>query len=390
MKRLILAGGGHAHLHVLKSLAQRAWPGVEVVLVTPYVRQIYSGMLPGWIAGHYSLDECVARLQPLVEAAGVRFVQDSVTGLDPRRCILRCAEAGDLPYDVLSLDVGAQVDLSTLAATTATLLPIRPIERFIVDGSRALDACVRAGRGRIAVVGGGAAGVELALALRHRLLKDLPADAAGILLVEGRGLLSGHGPAVVARVRKVLIQRGIATQAGYAAGCDGGLLFPDGSRFDADVVIAATGVKPAHWLSESHLVLAQDGFVAVGEGQQSVSHANVFAGGDIASRVDRPHAKSGVYAVRAGPVLAENLRRYLSGEGLMPYVPQRRSLYLLATGPRHAIASWNGWTTEGRWVWHWKDWIDRRFMKQYATGNFASRPMAPHSTRSEFQPRRES
>lgn len=387
MKRLILAGGGHAHLHALKSLARQAWPGVEVVLVTPHARQVYSGMLPGWIAGHYQLDECVAQLKPLVDAAGVRLVKDSVIGLDPRRRILRCAAAGDMAYDLLSLDVGAQVDLSTLAATTATLLPIRPIERFIVDGSRALEACVRAGRGRIAVVGGGAAGVELALALRHRLLQDLPADAAEVLLVEGRGLLSGHGPAVVERVRKMLSQRGVVTKAGYAAGCDGGLLFPDGSRFDADAVIAATGVTSAPWLSESHLALAQDGFVAVGDGQQSVSHANVFAGGDIASRVDQPHAKSGVYAVRAGPVLTENLRRYLSGEGLEPYAPQRRSLYLLATGPRHAIASWNGWTAEGQWVWRWKDWLDRRFMKQYASANATSRHMSP---RNGLQPRSES
>lgn len=387
MKRLILAGGGHAHLHVLKSLARRAWPGVEVVLVTPHARQVYSGMLPGWIAGHYQLDECVAQLKPLVDAAGVRLVKDSVIGLDPRRRILRCAAAGDMAYDVLSLDVGAQVDLSTLAATTAPLLPIRPIERFIVDWSRVQDACIRAGRGRVAVVGGGAAGVELALAVRHRLLKDLPADAAEVLLVEGRGLLSGHGPAVVKRVRKMLSQRGIAAKAGYAAGCDGGLLFPDGSRFDADAVIAATGVTSAPWLSESHLALAQDGFVAVGDGQQSVSHANVFAGGDIASRVDQPHAKSGVYAVRAGPVLTENLRRYLSGEGLVPYAPQRRSLYLLATGPRHAIASWNGWTAEGQWVWRWKDWLDRRFMKQYASANATSRHMSP---RNGLQPRSES
>lgn len=390
MKRLILAGGGHAHLHVLKSLAQRTWPGVEVVLVTRHARQVYSGMLPGWIAGHYQLDESVAQLKPLVDAAGVRIIQDSVIGLDPRRRILRCAEVGELAYDLLSLDVGAQVDLSTLAATTATLLPIRPIERFIVDWSRALDACIRTGRGRVAVVGGGAAGVELALAVRHRLLKDLAADTVEVLLVEGRGLLSGHGTAVVERVRKMLSQRGVATKAGYAAGCDGGLLFPDGSRFEADAVIAATGVTPAPWLSESHLALAQDGFVAVGDGQQSVSHANVFAGGDIASRVDQPHAKSGVYAVRAGPVLTENLRRFLNGDGLVPYAPQRRSLYLLATGPRHAIASWNGWSTEGEWVWRWKDWIDRRFMKQYTMDNYEPRIMTRQSTRREFQPGRES
>lgn len=378
MKRIALAGGGHAHLHVLKSLAQGKWPGVEVVLVSPHARQAYSGMLPGWIAGHYRLDECVVQLQSLVDAAGVRFVRDSVIGLDPRRRILRCAETGDIAYDVLSLDTGARVDLSTLAATTSTLLPIRPIESFIVEWSRVLETCVRAGRGRLAVVGGGAAGVELALAIQYRLQKDLPKESVKVLLVEGRGLLHGHGAAVISRARKMLGKRGIACRAGYAAGGENGLLFPDGSRFDADCVIAATGVTPPAWLSGSHLALAQDGFVAVGEGQQSVSHANVFAGGDIASRVDRPHPKSGVHAVRAGPVLAENLRRFLAGQGLAPHAPQRRSLYLLATGPRHAIASWNGWAAEGHWAWRWKNRIDRRFVEHYAL------PSVPGSTTADF------
>lgn len=382
MKRLILAGGGHAHLHVLKSLAREKWPDVEVVLVTPHVRQVYSGMLPGWIAGHYRLDECVAPLRPLVEDAGVRFVQDSVIGLDPHRRILRCAETGDMSYDVLSLDIGAQVDLSTLAATTAPLLPIRPIEHFIVEWSRVLETCVRAGHGRIAVVGGGAAGVELALAIRHRLLTALPENAVEVLLVEGRGLLVGHGEGVVSRVGNTLDRHGVARASGYAAGCEGGLLFPDGRRFDADCVIATTGVTPPPWLAESHLALAQDGFVAVGGGQQSVSHANVFAGGDVASRVDRQHAKSGVYAVRAGPVLAQNLRRTFAGQGPAPYTPQRRSLYLLATGPQHAIVSWNGWTAEGQWVWRWKNWIDRRFMKQYGRG-IDARCAAPDESRLE-------
>ena len=372
MKRLVLAGGGHAHLHVLQSLARKKWldgglaGGLDVVLVTPHARQVYSGMLPGWIAGHYRLDECVAPLQPLVDAAGVRFVRDHVIGLDPQRRILRCAAADDIPYDVLSLDIGAEIDLSTLAATTAPLLSIRPIERFIVDWSRALESCIHAGRARIAVVGGGAAGVELALAMRYRLLKDLRADAVEVLLIEGRRLLNGHGKTVVSRVGKALGKHGVASISSYAAGGEGGVLFPDGRRFDADIVVAATGSAAPRWLAGTDLALAQDGFVAVGAGQQSVSHANVFAAGDIASRVDRPHAKSGVYAVRAGPVLAENLRRTLNGQAPLSYVPQRRSLYLLATGPQQAIASWNGWTTEGHWVWRWKDWIDRRFMKQYA------------------------
>lgn len=366
MKRLVLAGGGHAHLHVLRVLAQKRWPHVEVVVVTPHPQQVYSGMLPGWIAGHYRLEDCMVRLRPLVDAAGARLLQDRVVGLDAQCSILRCAHAGDIAYDVLSLDTGAPIALSSLAHTTATLLPIRPIEQFAVEWPCVLEACIQAGHGRIAVVGGGAAGVELALAMQYRLAKDLPKGASKVLLVEGSGLLQGHGGRVIARVRRALAKRNVACVQGHAVGCEGGV-FVKGQRYAVDVVVAATGVVPPPWLAASHLALAKDGFVAVGNAQQSVSHHNVFAGGDIATRVDSPHAKSGVYAVRVGPVLAENLRRFLSGLALRLYRPQRRSLYLLATGPRHAIASWNGWCAEGYWVWRWKDWIDRRFIQQYAS-----------------------
>ena len=152
---------------------------------------------------------------------------------------------------------------------------------------------------------------------------------------------------------------------GYAAGSSSGLQLNDGTTISVDCIIAATGVKPAAWLAESRLALAQDGFIAVQDGQRSISHPEVFAAGDVASRIDTPHAKSGVYAVRAGPVLATNLNRVLMGHSTLSYRPQKRSLYLLATGPKEAIMSWGSLSASGGWAWKWKDWIDRRFMRQY-------------------------
>jgi len=365
MKRLVLVGGGHAHLHVLKTLAAGAWPGIEVVLISPHARQVYSGMVPDWIAGHYRLDECAAALGPLAQAAGVRFVQDSVVGMDAKRRIVTCAASGDIAYHALSLDNGALVDTSSLVATGAALLPIRPLERFIVDWDRRLAEFIAVGRARIAVVGGGAAGVELALAIRYRLASLLGTDKTEVFLVEGGTLLKGHGKQVVSRVSGVLESRGVLRIRGHAAGSETGLLLSDGGNLALDCIVAATGVVPPAWLAESGLALAKDGFIAVGEGQQSVSHCNVFAAGDVATRVDIPHAKSGVYAVRAGPALSTNLRRFLSGQPIAPHRPQRGSLYLLATGPKEAVVSWGGWSATGKWAWRWKNWIDRRFMKQY-------------------------
>lgn len=365
MKRLILAGGGHAHLHVLKALAARPWPGVEVTLISPYARQIYSGMLPGWMAGHYNLDQCAAVLQPLLKAANVHFVQDSVSGLNAKRQVIHTLKSGDIAYDALSLDTGAQVDSSYLAATGAKLLAIRPIESFVVDWIRQVDIFKQLGKASLAVVGGGAAGVELALAAHYRLSLELGESNVLVTLITGSGLLPGHGPGIVTQVAETLAHHQIAVVQGYAAGCSAGIQLSDGTIVPADCVIAATGVKPAAWLAESHLALAQDGFVAVMDGQQSFSHPEVFAAGDVASRIDAPHAKSGVYAVRAGPILATNLNRVLMGHAHLGYRPQKRSLYLLATGPKEAIMSWGRFSANGGWAWKWKDWIDRRFMRQY-------------------------
>ncbi len=365
MKRLVLAGGGHAHLHVLKALAARRWPGVEVWLVTPYLRQIYSGMVPGWMAGHYALDQCAAPLEPLARAAGVRVRQETVTGIDAARRLVRTGASGDLSYEVLSLDTGAQVDSSCLAATGAALLPIRPLEEFVVGWNRQVELAMQRGTASLVMVGAGAAGVELALAARYRLAAVLGGKSVQVSLIAGSGLMPGHGPGVVKRVRRALRETRVVELLGYAAGSPEGVLLDDGSTISADTVIAATGVRPPAWLTGSGLGLAGDGFVAVADGQQSVSHPEVFAGGDVASRVDAPHAKSGVYAVRAGPVLARNLERALAGQPPVPYQPQKRTLYLLATGPREAILSWGGLSASGHWVWRWKDWIDRRFMRQY-------------------------
>lgn len=365
MRRLILAGGGHAHLQVLKALADRPWPGVEVVLLSPQPRQFYSGMLPGWIAGHYRMEQCATPLAPLAAAAGARFVQDRVTGVDARRRCVLTAASGEWGYDLLSLDTGAELDCARLAAAGDRLLPLRPLAGFVTDWPRRLAGFVRQGSARVAVVGGGAGGVELALAAAYRLARELAPANVEVSLIAGSGLMRGHGPGVVARVGRALARRGVAVHPGYAEGDPEGLRLDDGTRLAADCVIAATGARPAPWLAESGLALAADGFLAVIDGQQSASHPAVFAAGDVASRIDAPHAKSGVYAVRAGPVLAANLERALHGQAPLGYRPQKRSLYLLATGPREAIVSWGGLSAGGRWAWRWKDHIDRGFVGQY-------------------------
>ena len=365
MKRLLLAGAGHAHLNVIRNLAAKPWPGVEVTLICPYPRQIYSGMIPGWIAGHYTLDQCAAPLAALVEKAGIRWIQDSICGLDAANAAVDGQNLGKISYDVISIDTGARVDSSTLSHSGAPLLPIRPLEQFAVGWQSIKAALIASGAARLVVIGGGAAGIELALAVDYALRQQLPDDKVSVVLVSSGALLGGHAPSVVKQVEKLLKSRRITLHSGRASSHDEGLILDSGQLIARDCIIAATGVAPPAWLATSGLALCESDFIAVGDGQQSTSHPNVFAAGDVSSRIDFPHAKSGVYAVRAGPVLTINLQRALNGQEPTSYQPQKRSLYLLATGPREAILSWGSFAAAGAWAWTLKDWIDRRFMRQY-------------------------
>lgn len=244
-------------------------------------------------------------------------------------------------------------------------IPLKPIDALLPR----LDALVSsAGAGTgIALVGGGAGGTEMALALAARLKR------ARIALVTGAaGLLPGFPQAFRAAVRAALAGRNVTLHQGedVAEVTREGLAFRSGPFLPADAVLWATGVTPPDWLAESGLPRDAAGFLRVEETLHVADHADIFAAGDIASFTARPLPKAGVYAVRQGPVLARNLRAAAEGGALTPYRPQREALFLLSLGDGRAIGMRNGFVLSGRWVWRWKDWIDRRFMRRYS-GNAA-------------------
>lgn len=365
MKRLVLAGGGHAHLAVLSALARRPLKGVEVTLVTPDSKQAYSGMLPGWIAGHYTRPEIEIDLESLARRADVTLLQDSIGAMDANSRCVALSDRRQLDYDVLSLDVGSEIDTSWLETLGERLLPLRPLGDFLERWpgilARARD---RAGF-QVAVVGAGAAGIEVALAVRHAF--DRERINGKVYLVAPRDkFLAGHGPGARRRAADWVRRAGVERHVGHAVGTREGLLLPDGGTIPVDRVIAATGAAPPCWLQLSGLRLDEQGYVAVDSYHRSVSHNDVFAAGDVCSREDRHFARSGVHAVRAGPVLAANLAAVVTGGTLREYRPRRRSLYLLACGPRNAIVSWGHLSAGGKWAWRWKDWIDRGFVGRHS------------------------
>lgn len=370
-KKLVLLGGGHSHVHVLKSLAAKVLEpieGVNVTLISPFARQVYSGMLPGWVAGHYTIEQCVIPLTPLAARAGAHFHQTSATRIDFARSVIHCADGQEVPFDMLSIDTGPVANLSIVAGSAEHAIPIRPIESFIESYTRLAGEIegrfVRGNRTRVAFVGAGAGGVELALAMQYKYRHH----NVGITLISAADTLPGKvGP----RLGGIMRARGIAVLAGQAATSvtREGVQLASGAMVEADFIIAATGASAATWPRESGLKTDEQGFILVNDQLQSVSHANVFAAGDCATMENHPRPKSGVYAVKAGPPLDENLRRALRGDALKSYVPQARSLYLLSAGNKYAIGSWGDFAWEGRWVWWWKDAIDRGFVGKYSVGS---------------------
>lgn len=365
MRRLILAGGGHAHLSVLRALARKKPADLEVLLITPGRYQNYSGMLPGWMAGHYTKDQCQIDLQPLAHAAHAHRVDDSIAGMDADSRYVCLKDGRQIKYDLLSLDIGSETNTSWLGMMGEKLLPVKPLDAFFDVWPKVLATAKNQSDYPLLVVGGGAAGVELALAAQHAFTRA-KVNGSVALVVADEGVMVGHAAGVKRRVLRHLTQAGIMVHRFKAVGTQQGVLLSNGSHLPAGCVIAATGARAPGWLQGSGLLLDENGYISVNGHHRSLSHTTVFAAGDVCARQDVAMARSGVHAVYAGKVLAENLLAVLHNGSMKTYRPRRRSLYLLACGSQYAIASWGGISAEGRWVWRWKDRIDQGFIKRFS------------------------
>jgi selenide,water dikinase len=375
LKDLVLIGGGHAHVAVLKRFGMDPLPGLRVTLISKDTATGYSGMIPGCLAGHYTHDEAHIELRALCRFANATFIRAAVTGLDLDRRRVLCADRPPLGFDLLSINTGSTPGVRSVPGAAEHALRIKPLEDFL-HGWETLADDVKRQPGlalRIVVVGGGAGGVELTLATQHRLrqLAGLSAGATGgpefHLLQDGPEILPTHNARVRARFLRVLRERGVRVHVNRRVTRvkPGLLLCEPGEPVPFDRLFWATQAEAPAWIGGSGLKTDAAGFVAVNDALQSLSHPFVFAAGDVAGVENHPRPKSGVFAVRQGAPLAENLRRALLGAPPRSFRPQRRFLSLISTGDRRAVASRGGWMLDGPWVWRIKDWIDRRWMRQY-------------------------
>jgi selenide, water dikinase len=358
---LVLIGGGHAHALILRRWGMNPQAGVRLTLINPGPLAAYTGMLPGLVAGHYAREDVMIDLVRLCRFAGARLIMEAATGIDRDARTIHLTNRPPLRYDVASLDVGVGA-----APDLPHVTPARPLGPFAAAWDAFLARNIQ--NPRIVVLGGGIAGVELALAVRHR-------TDARVTVVDKALVLASLG----ARARQTVLRHArVITFIEDDTATD---VFPaevrlaSGRVLPADFTIAVAGAAPHPWLSTLGLTM-HDGSISVGPTLQS-SDPLIFAAGDCAHLTHAPRAKAGVFAVRAAPILHDNLRAALAGQSLRHFHPQRDYLRIISLGGKLAAAEKSGLVASGAWPWRLKDRIDRAFMKKLSAFPPMPRPTLP-------------
>ncbi len=363
---LVLVGAGHTNMHVVRMFRMHPIPGVRLTLISSFGDATYSGMLPGTLAGLYTPDDMTIDLYRAVEPSGMRLIVARAVGLDSSARRVHLEGRPPVRFDVCSVGIGSVPARRDLWEGRQDVLSIKPMPTFLGRLESALERVAARDSLRLAVVGGGAAGTEVAFCV-ERYLVARGLNPTVTLVDGGSEILSGYLP----RTRRLAMaecqRRGIEllTNARVTSIGDDELICDDGRTHAADLIIWAAAAAPPPVLSDFDLPKAEDGFLAVRPTLQTTSGAPVFVVGDTASFSEMKVARAGVYAVREGPVLWENIGRLLKQQPLREYRPQSGFLSLLATGDGRAIGQYKGLAVHGRWVWKLKDRIDRRFMQMH-------------------------
>lgn len=373
---LVLIGGGHAHAIALRLFGMKPLPGVRLTLITEASNTPYSGMLPGHVAGFYTAEECHIDLRPLCQFAGAQLYIDSAVGLDLAKNRVICANRPPVRFDLLSIDIGSTPQKPAVLGDGQVIIPAKPVPLFLENWQRIVEQVTEHPEQPLClgIVGGGVGGVELALNVQSRLRAVLraanksPDGLTFHLFHRGAQLMPQHNRWVRSHFHQLLIQRGIHLHLqeevynveAQSLHCKSGLVV------NCDYVFWVTQAAAPEWLKQAGLAVDAKGFVLVDDTLRSLSHPQVFAAGDIATMVNHPRPKAGVFAVRQGKPLVQNLQRALQGEPLKPFSPQKHYLSLIGTGDRSAVASRGPFGWHSPLLWTWKDAIDRTFMKQFS------------------------
>nr|WP_299154551.1 FAD-dependent oxidoreductase [uncultured Tateyamaria sp.] len=360
-KKVVLVGGGHTHALVLHVLKRDPLRNVDLTVINPGKTAPYSGMLPGFVAGHYQRDDLDIDLQELADRVGATLIDGRAVGMDVDEGHVILQDKTRLPYDLASVDVGITSHMKALPGFAENGIPAKPLAEFASrwDTYRSAE-----GPKNAAIIGGGIAGAEIAMAMAFALRND-PNDVS-IKLLDRSQILSHNSKTAQRLVRQALLRNSVELLEGanVAEVTPSSVVFTDGTSIDANFVVGAAGATPHDWVRNTGLHL-KNGFIEVDATLQT-SAPGVFAVGDCAHMSFDPRPKAGVFAVRQAPVLTANLHLSLSGGALRTYQPQSDYLKLVSLGGKHAFGEKTGYGFSGHLMWRLKDKIDRDFMRQFS------------------------
>lgn len=361
VKELVFVGGGHTHALVLRKWGMNPVPGVRVTVINPGATAPYSGMLPGHLAGHYARQDLDIDLVRLARFAGARLLVDRAVAIDPDAKLVRLASGRAVPYDIMSLDVGITSEMPTLPGFTEHAIAAKPLGKF---ADLWAETCASEGAIKIAVLGGGVAGCEVAMAAVHQM-RSIGRDVS-VSVVDRSEVLSRVVPSARRTSMAALFDHGVTLIEGavIASVEAGAVVLEDGRRVASDLTIGAAGATPQAWVAESGLP-CRDGFLEVDEYLRSPADPSIYAAGDCAHLIHDPRPKAGVYAVRAAPILTHNIRADLLGLKRKPFNPQKDFLKLVSLGGQVAVAEKSGFSIAGPRMWTLKNYIDQQFMDKF-------------------------
>ena len=372
-KNLVLVGGGQTHAPVLKKLGMKPTTNYKITLISNNSIVPYSGMLPGYIAGTYTKEECMIDLRHISNYVGAVFVQGDVVGLDLINKFVFLENRPPIPYDILSLNVGIVPNLDSVVGKEY-VTPIKPAISFFYTWIEILSRIRKGEFGnnfRVGILGAGAGGIEVAFAMHSRLTSIIP-NLEIHIFQRTKEILTGTNDGVRKKILQSLTEKKIQLHLNQEI-CkitkNKNVLVAKtlhGNLFDLDFIVGSVKAKTLDWIENTELKKDENGFVLVNEFLQSVSHPDVFAVGDIASMQKYPRPKAGVFAVRQSLPLYKNIIHSLKEEVLEEYIPQKNFLTLMNTGDGNAIASRGNISLgKSKWIWEWKNWIDLGFMQKF-------------------------
>ncbi|WP_170417715.1 selenide, water dikinase SelD [Ruegeria atlantica] len=357
---LVLIGGGHTHALLLRKWGMNPLPGARVTVINPGPTAPYSGMLPGFVAGHYARRELDIDLVKLARFAGARVILGAVSGIDTDRREVRVPGRPPVAFDVASVNVGITSDMPALPGFAQHAVPAKPLGPFAARWAEYLEG---SGAASVAVIGGGVAGAELIMAMAFALRTK--GRTAQLTLIDNAHALTATLPKSASTIRKAMVGLGIEVieQVSVSHIAQDHVALDDGRQIAASFVTGAAGAKPYDWIANTGLDL-QDGFIRVDAQLQSGDPA-VFAAGDCAHLNENPRPKAGVYAVREAPILFQNLRAALGSGAPRRYEPQKDYLKLISLGGKSALGERLGTSFSGSLMWKWKNHIDQSFMNKF-------------------------